>query len=138
MAIEILTDAEAFRIARENPYAKYPKPKAGSERLFPLPNPECSPSFQIGEDAKIFTIGSCFAREVDRALNQAGFNVISRNAELSDAVERAGQDESLYNKYTIHSILNEVRWALDPNHPYPGQKALIETGDGNWVDPQLG
>jgi hypothetical protein len=138
MPLEKISSEQAFSTARANAFSKYPHPESGAERLFPSPDPVCEPTFQISPHAKIFTIGSCFAREVDRALTKVGFDVISRSKELARVVDRTGNDESLYNKYTIHSILNEIRWALDPQHSYPGQHALVEVSDGKWDDPQLG
>lgn len=138
MPLESLTSDQAFNFARVNNLARYPRPDHASERLFPYPMPECKPTFKIGSGEKIFTMGSCFAREVDRALSGVGFIVTSRSVELDKTIARSGKDESLYNKYTIHSILNEVRWALDPHQPYPGQAALLQVGDNTWEDPQLG
>lgn len=138
MPLESLTSDQAFNFAQVNNLARYPRPDRSPERLFPYPMPECKPTFEIQSEAKIFTLGSCFAREVDRALSRLGFTVTSRSVELDKAISRSGNDESLYNKYTIHSILNEVRWALDPKQPYPGQSALLQVGDNRWEDPQLG
>ena len=139
MPIEALSSDQAFDNARHNPNAKYPRPDNGSERLFPFPKPLCRSSFEISANSKIFTMGSCFAREVDNALTKAGFTVISRGLELATkTLGLTSSDESLYNKYTIHSILNEVRWALDPSQPYPEATALLEVENGNWMDPQLG
>ena len=139
MPIEALSSDQAFDNARHNPNAKYPRPDNGSERLFPFPKPLCRSSFEISTNSKIFTMGSCFAREVDNALTKTGFTVISRGLELATkTLGLTSSDESLYNKYTIHSILNEIRWALDPDHPYPGAAALLEVENGNWMDPQLG
>lgn len=137
MAVEIIPAGQAFEIARKNPQSKYPRPGQGEERLFPVPRPVGRPSFSIARDAKIFTMGSCFAREVDKALRTLGFTVVSRDSGVDAEVERSGKDESLYNKYIVHSILNELRWALDPAAPHPGQDALVPNGT-QWTDPQLG
>ncbi|MFN4059006.1 MAG: GSCFA domain-containing protein [Roseinatronobacter sp.] len=138
MAIQKISAGQAFELAKRNPQSRYPKPGNGQERLFPVPRPVGRPSFKLALDNKVFTLGSCFAREVDRALRGLGFQVLSREANLDAEVERAGKDESLYNKYTVHSILNEIRWALDPDAPHPGGDALLPTGGGKWCDPQLG
>ena len=137
MAVRIIPGVQALQIARNNPQAKYPRPGKDEDRLFPVPRPVGRPSFTIDRDAKIFTIGSCFAREVDKALRDLGFTVISRDSALDTEVERSGQDESLYNKYIVHSILNELRWAIDPSIAHPGQAALVFNGS-KWTDPQLG
>jgi tetratricopeptide (TPR) repeat protein len=138
MTIEVISGPDAFKLLKENSNSKYPEPNYKKERLFPYPVPECQPSFKISKESLVFTMGSCFAREVDNALLTNGFEVVSRSSQLSTAVERTGADESLYNKYTIQSITNEIRWALDPETPYPGAPALISIGENNWYDPQLG
>jgi len=138
MAIEVISGKDAVKLLKDNKHSRYPTPQLNKERLFPFPKPECAPSFSIDENSKVFTMGSCFAREVDKALVSSGFNVISRSTNLSKAVERSGADESLYNKYTIHSIVNELRWALDPEHPYDPKRALVQISEENWTDPQLG
>jgi hypothetical protein len=138
MPIQIIPASNAFKLVRTNPQSRYPKPGIGEDRLFPNPRPASRPSFKLSIDNKVFTIGSCFAREVDRALRGLGFQILSRENKLDAEVERSGNDESLYNKYTIHSILNEIRWALDPTDAHPGELALLPTGGGKWCDPQLG
>ncbi|MBK4995963.1 GSCFA family protein [Pseudomonas sp. S37] len=138
MAIEVISGKEAMKFLKENKNSRYPTPQINKERLFPFPKPEAAPSFSINKSSNVFTMGSCFAREVDKALVSSGFNVISRSTNLSKAVERSGADESLYNKYTIHSIVNELRWALDPEHPYDPSLALVQISEDNWTDPQLG
>lgn len=138
MPIEIIPAAQAMETVRRNAQARYPRPDLGSERLFPFPRPAGRPSFRIARDARVFTMGSCFAREVDKALKRIGFDIISRDGALAASVEREGRDEALYNKYVVHSILNEIRWALDPACPYPGAAALAPSGSNGWCDLQLG
>src|SRR5438045_247340 len=108
MPLEIISSDVAWDLLLKNKYARYPSPKRGGTRLYPLATPEGKPSFKIHPDARIFTMGSCFALEVDNALSTAGFTVTSRSADLSQAVERKGRDEALYNKYTVPSMLNEI------------------------------
>jgi tetratricopeptide (TPR) repeat protein len=43
----------------------------------------------------------------------------------------------MFNKYTIASILNEIKWALDPSNPYAHEMVLIENGEGLYEDYQL-
>ena len=137
MPVEILSSEQAWKAATENPRAKYPTPTTDGHRLYPYPSPEVAATFRIAPEAQIFTLGSCFAREVDAVLIDAGFHVTSRSASLSQEMKRRTSDVTIFNKYTIHSILNEVRWALDPAQPYPGQDALVQTGEDKWVDLQL-
>ena len=82
------------------------------------------PKWQIGRRARFFTIGSCFARNVENALDALGFDVISGSRAYK------GQTH-LLNRYTVPSILQEFRWAL--GEPYDGA-AAIEIEGGQWFD----
>ncbi len=76
MPVEKLGGREAWAIASANPTARCPRPGRDGERLRPLARPEARPRFTFAPDAKVFTIGSCFARNVERALLSVGFEVL--------------------------------------------------------------
>lgn len=135
--IESLSGPDALRQARHNPLRRYPSPQNGSERLFPLPCPEARPSFTIGPADTVFAVGSCFARNIEDALSRAGANVTSLTDEVpSDGITK-GKTLNLFNKYTVHSALNELDWALDRAR-FPGAALLYSTPDGGVHDCQLG
>lgn len=136
MAIECRSGVDAWKVAAKNKLARYPTPEDGSERLFPLASPEARPTFSISKESKIFTIGSCFARDVDHALNSAGFNVISRGDHLKEVLSLGFEWDRIFYKYTAPSILNELRWTIDKSHP--GEAAFMELSPGKWCDPQIG
>jgi len=137
MPLEIISSNEALGNLKSNQLAKYPNPDEGRERLFPFPRPEAAPSFFIDKTDSIFTMGSCFAREVDNALSSYGFNVTSRQGEFSAPLLGGVNPDSLFNKYTIHSIHNEIKWATE-SEKHPEEKAFVNVGNNKWVDPQLG
>jgi tetratricopeptide (TPR) repeat protein len=73
--------------------------------------PECwphiAPKFTITPGAKIFTVGSCFARNIEAYLDRAGFNLptlIQGNPSI---------DSQFLNKYSPPSIFQEFKWAHD-------------------------
>ncbi|KAI9129092.1 GSCFA domain-containing protein [Acaryochloris sp. CCMEE 5410] len=69
------------------------------------------PSFQIPSDAKIFALGSCFARNIERALLNLGAQVTSAEPE-SDLMElKTNLNLGLLNKYNPVSIHQELEWA---------------------------
>jgi GSCFA family len=82
------------------------------------------PKWKIGRRAKFFTIGSCFARNVEASLDSLGYKVIS------GIKEYAGRGQ-LLNRYTVHSILQEFQWALGKS--YDGG-AAVEIEGGQWFD----
>ncbi len=107
--IDIIPAAAAYANL-DHPASRYPKPDRGKERLVPLANIVHEPVFSIDQDDQIFAIGSCFAREIERAMMRLGFDVVSKN--LGDV--GAGEDfQWLRNKFTTKSILQDLKWALD-------------------------
>ena len=135
--IESVPATEALARARGNPYRRYPSPERGGERLYPLASPTARPGFEIGPDDTIFAIGSCFARNVERALEKTGRRVISREFDLGPIGDSLGDAANFFNKYSIHSVLNELEWALERD-TFPGAAILYEAGGGPFGDAQLG
>ncbi|WP_017327394.1 GSCFA domain-containing protein [Synechococcus sp. PCC 7336] len=96
--------------------------------------PEWAPSFQLAPDAKIFAMGSCFARNVEKALLQRQARVTSAEPE-SDILElRTNLLTGLLNKYNPISIHQELTWASS-HTPFP-EHGFIEY-DGKYIDPSL-
>lgn len=135
--IEAVPASEALARARGNRLRRYPSPERDGDRLYPLAAPTAKPSFSIEDDDTIFAIGSCFARNVERALDAAGRRVISREFELGPIGESLGDAANFFNKYSIHSVLNELGWALE-RESFPGAKILYAHGGGQFSDAQLG
>ena len=135
--IESLPAVEAMARARANELRRYPAPKRDGERLYPLATPESRPSFTISRDETIFAIGSCFARNVERALGEAGMRVMSREHDLGEIGDSLDDAANFFNKYSIHSVLNEITWALE-REKFPGKDILYTGGKGAWFDAQLG
>lgn len=135
--IERITATAAMDRARANALRKYPAPDKDGDRLYPLASPNCAPSFQIGKDDTIFAIGSCFARNVEKSLEAAGKRVLSREFELGEIGESLGDAANFFNKYSIHSVANEVRWALERD-TFPGADLIYPMGRGRFCDSQLG
>jgi hypothetical protein len=135
--IEQISAASAMDRARHNSLRKYPAPDKDGDRLYPLATPNCSPSFRIGPDDTIFAIGSCFARNVEKSLESAGKRVLSREFQLGEIGASLSEAANFYNKYSIHSVTNEVRWALERDS-FPGASLLYDLGEGTYSDCQLG
>ena len=135
--IESIPATDAFDRARGNALRRYPAPDRDGDRLYPLAGPSVTPSFRIGPDDTIFAIGSCFARNVEKALEGAGKRVLSREFDLGPIGERLEDATNFFNKYSIHSVLNEVQWALERDS-FPGAEVLYPLGGGRHCDLQLG
>ena len=135
--IERITAADAFVRAKGNAQRRYPAPDRDGDRLYPLASPVASPSFSIGRDDTVFAIGSCFARNVEKALASAGKRVLSQEFDLGEIGESIGDAANFYNKYSIHSVVNELRWALERD-TFPGADVLYRMGENRYMDAQLG
>lgn len=135
--IERLGAAEAMVRARGNELRRYPAPDRDGDRLYPLASPTANPSFAIEQSDTIYAIGSCFARNVEKALEEAGKRVLSREFELGAVGESLGDAANFFNKYSIHSVTNEIRWALERD-TFPGEEIIYPMDKGRYCDPQLG
>lgn len=135
--IERIRADEAMQRARGNALRRYPSPERDGGRLYPLASPSVTPGFSIGADDTVYAIGSCFARNVEKALAGAGLRVLSREFDLGEIGESISEGANFFNKYSIHSVLNETRWALERD-TFPGADLLYSLGENRHVDAQLG
>lgn len=96
-----------------------------------------SSSFTFETGAKIVTIGSCFAREIEKYLDALGFNLpmLKINVPPEERITQTAND--ILNKYSVHSMENEIRWAFE-GLPYPEDQLFLEAAADLWVDPHLG
>lgn len=92
MPIEIRSAEDAF--SGMTKVARYPSPKRDPQRYVPHPDVNHEPAFSISPSDKILTIGSCFARNIERALRHLNMNV------LSSYVDGLVGQENIANKYT--------------------------------------
>lgn len=80
--------------------------------------------FSINKSHKIFTIGSCFAREIENKLNELEFNIVNFDFSLPDKYKLGGRwafneeykklgftqesERSILNKYSIRSMIDAI------------------------------
>lgn len=136
--LETISAADAYAHARSNKLRRYPSPDRDGDRLYPLAAPSAKPSFRINKTDKVFTIGSCFARNVEASLIAAGMRVTSNESDLGPVGESLGFTANFFNKYAIHSIYNDLKWALERD-TYPGDDVIYAMPQkGLYADLQLG
>lgn len=97
--------------------------------------PDSSPSFQARPGHTVFAIGSCFARNVEEALEDAGVDVLSRRYALPEMGATTPRTAGIFNKYTPISILQELQLAAGERTL--DQRSFLELVDGVFYDPQL-
>lgn len=124
--------AVALQNIKENSVGRWPR-RGEPGRLAPIAKPAFQPSFSFEPGETIFTIGSCFARHVERELAHRGFVLPTRYLFESDEDFGAvGLD--VLNNYGTPSILNELEWAFDGNFD---PKVCFERVRDAWVDMHL-
>ncbi len=137
MPIWTCTAADAYARTKANKLATYPHPKHSKERLVPYARVAHSAGFSFSRDTPIYAIGSCFARNIERRLQELGFQVASL-AEPDSELAQVLNGRSFFNKYPPPAIEQEVAWALDPECPFPAPDAFLQVTKDHYVDPHLG
>jgi len=142
----VATAAEAVNNYRENPAAIWykdnadpndPTGKYAFQRLRQTWfTPHIAPKFKLYRQDKVYAIGSCFARGLESSLIGHKMAVESAAPEFAK-LQPANREESglgFTNKYNTYSILNELRWALEPNAEFP-RDSIVPLTKTTWYDP---
>jgi tetratricopeptide (TPR) repeat protein len=135
MPLLVLPAQDAFKRVRLSD-SRWPRTQeAQAERLMPLAQPRFWPSFHINRSELIFTIGSCFARNIEKQLITEGYRVAAADFEIPLDQKFRADPDALMNRYVIASIANELRWGFGHK---PFKKAnLVYLGEDKWFDPHL-
>lgn len=131
------TGQEALEISRLNGHARWAAGEgSAAERIAArIVIPQGLQSFTAGAKDTFFAIGSCFARNVEERLEQAGATVTSRNLIIDTLGDGSAREGGIFNKYTPISILQELKWAAGLEQ-YP-EAALLPMGADTFFDPYL-
>jgi hypothetical protein len=89
--------------------------------------------FALPDKARVFCMGSCFARNIEEHLIYRGVDVLSKRV-VSPKSEWPARANGFLNKFTTHSMLQELRWLEEP--PADPLLHLSETAEG-WRDLHL-
>lgn len=99
------------------------------------------PKFRFGDRDTFFTIGSCFARNVEHALIRAGRTVLTSDFSVPAAYYASSDEDDtrshrgVLNKYNPDSMRTELFRALGRITDLP-ENGFIEVSPGLWYDPQ--
>jgi len=98
--------------------------------------PHVAPKFKLLRQDKFYAIGSCFARGLESSL--AGHKIAVESAAPEFAKLQPANKEisglGFTNKYNTYSILNELRWALEPDAEFP-RDSIVPLTKTTWYDP---
>jgi tetratricopeptide (TPR) repeat protein len=102
--------------------------RASDNRVEPIARPAFKVPFRIQPNSSIFTVGSCFARNVEDELVRRGFHLPMRDVEV--------EDSAVLNNYGAASIYNELAWAFG-ELPYVVSDHIVEVMPGKFADLHL-
>ncbi len=136
MPTSIISGPSAVENLKASELSEWPSRRDPENRIEPLCKPGFSPSFQLQPGEKIFTIGSCFARNIEKALASRGFDVVTRRI-LSAGTTLFKHRANILNNYGVPSILNELTWALDADKPFDANTNLFELYPDRYIDIHL-
>ncbi len=138
--------SEAFALSNKNAHRLWNNSKRGSAksrfdsgRYFHVFHQS---KFKIGQGGRVFTMGSCFAREIEDELDRQDFTVLTKGYGIerkyyhgfSEGTEHPDRlDRGMLNKYNVHSMRVEVERALVGMDI--AEEGLIQVGE-KWFDPQ--
>ncbi len=130
------TAGSVFFRSKSNHYSRYSSgEKCAKNRLKSITVPHSSLNFQINEEAKIFAIGSCFARNIEEALSSNGVDVESLELKFPYTPNSSRQN-GIMNKYNAGVINQSIKAGLiRGNHRFNSIKRLMKIDEGNFLDP---
>lgn len=130
MPIIALNGPEAMRIRKANDLATWGN-RTEENRVEPIAKPAFDAPFKLRAGEKVFTIGSCFARNVEAELIDRGFEIPMRDLFKTPAF--SGLPPEIVNNFGTPSIYNELAWAFGEQQ-FDESKAIVKVGDGRFVD----
>lgn len=126
------TYAQAMRMVVGNEGRRYPRmedKRYDDGLVFPV----VSPGFEISNQHSVFTIGSCFARNIEEELAQIGVDVASLRYSVPRE-EAPGRSNAVLNQYNAGSMAEIVKMTMDDGHIRGG---FYEQTEGMYGDALL-
>ncbi len=136
MPIASFTSQEANANLRSDRACRWPDGRVSGARLEGVATMSIKPSFSFTTEDRVMTIGSCFAREIETALIAHGFDLPARQVEIPRHERTTQTANDILNKYTVHSMENEIRWAFTGIDHAP-EDFYLRAGDDLWHDAQM-
>jgi hypothetical protein len=109
--------------------SKWPDLRTPGKPLEGVADVACAPTFEIHPDDQIFTVGSCFARNIEFRLEEIGFSTPMYNPGVRAKLAELGEALPFFNKYNVSVIRSELEWAAGVARP-PEEQVLLPLPDG--------
>jgi Flp pilus assembly protein TadD len=135
MPLRRLSAAEAFDNLKANPYGDWPRTDAPDNRFASFADPFFKPGFLLEPGQRIFTIGSCFARNIEEALAARGFEIPMMEFP-ADTYAWGGDPKIVLNTYVPAVIAPQIRWAFGLD-AFDIARHGVEIRPGRYVDLQV-
>jgi tetratricopeptide (TPR) repeat protein len=124
---------QALEARKANPNASWGD-RNEVNRVEPIAKPAFEVPFRIKPGEHIFTVGSCFARNVEDALQRRGFVLPMRDLLLQP--EFRGLEFGIINNFGTPSIYNEFAWAFGERE-FVNEDHILEVGGDKFADLHL-
>lgn len=131
--LQVIKAQEAVEIRKHNRFARWGE-RGAPNRVEPIAKPAFDVPFRLEPGQRIFTVGSCFARNVEAELLRRGFQVPLRD--LFKQPIFAGIEYGILNNYGTPSIYNEFAWAFG-DEPFVEDDHILEINPGKFADVHL-
>ena len=129
MPIIRLTATQANEYRKTNAYRSWGD-RASPNRVEPITRPGFRVPFKMQPGSRIFTVGSCFARNVEDELIRRGFDVPMRRMMPKNS------PSAILNNFATPSIYNEFAWAFGEAE-FHQQHHFFEVQPGRFADLHL-
>ncbi|MGZ8369841.1 MAG: GSCFA domain-containing protein, partial [Caulobacteraceae bacterium] len=130
MPLVDLSADEAVAIRKANRLNTWGE-RSSVNRVEPIAAPSFDVPFRLEPGEAVFTIGSCFARNVERELRARGFPTPASDIFLDP--EFARLEPGIINNYGAPSIYNELAWAFG-EEIFDLKLNIQEVSPGNFAD----
>lgn len=134
---------EILTTSKNNTNAKWPERGEGS-RLEPFAEPSFQTRVKLQSGAKVLTMGSCFARNIEEYFAGEGFDVPVMGYDApAEEYGEGSRIQGILNKYTLASIAIEIEWLARVRNEGGKvtweniEQMMLEAGDDQVFDLQL-
>ncbi|GEP62029.1 GSCFA domain-containing protein [Reyranella soli] len=134
MPLHVYSADAAVAIRKDNSLSSWGG-RSEINRVEPIAKPGFDAPFKLEPGDSIFTMGSCFARNIENHLITRGYRVPMR--ELFKTPLFSAMAPDTINNYGVPSLANELSWALDPETPFPYDDHILEVMTGRYADLHL-
>jgi hypothetical protein len=101
---------DAINTSKANRLSKWPE-RGDDNRLEPFAMPSFETGITLEPGAKVLTMGSCFARNIEEYFAGEGFAVPVTGFDVPvEEYGEGGRIQGILNKYTLASIAQEIDW----------------------------